>query len=142
MSLFYKKLPKSICLSLALIGMPALADTAADINAVIQQNLTHTQNEDLDAMMSTVHSQSPSYMPTRQAIGQLFPVFDLKYEILEYRFIAEDDEYAYAKIKQLTTKVAGPAFNNNEIEALQIFKKENGHWKLWTQANLQIKFVN
>ncbi len=28
-----------------------------------------------------------------------------------------------------------------DIEALQVFKKENGRWKIWTQSNLNIIYL-
>ena len=72
---------------------------------------------------------------------QLFPAYDVKYELIDYQFIGEDSEYAYVKVKQRTKKISGPAFQDNEVEALFVFKQENGTWKLWTQANLSISYL-
>ena len=126
---------------LLLLSTAAYADTASDIHKIILANLEHTQNEDSAAAMGDVHSQSPAYLPTQQMLQQLFPTYDLQYELVHYTFVGEDSEYAYAKIKQRTKKIRGPAFKNNEIEMLMIFKREDGIWKLWTQASLLVTFI-
>jgi hypothetical protein len=126
---------------LFLVSSLVYADTASDIEEAILGNLKHTQNEDVAAVMGDMHSQSPAYLPTQQMLQQLFPAYDLNYELLEYTFVGEDGEYAYAKVKQSTIKVSGPAFQNNKVEALQVFKEENGTWKLWTQANLSVSYL-
>ncbi|CCK76336.1 MAG: hypothetical protein KBT75_04240 [Oleispira antarctica] len=131
---------KIALLSLLLLSIASNADTASDIKQVVLDNLKYIQAEDIENSMATMHSQSPSYMATEEMLQQLLPIYDLKYEILKYSYIGEDDEYAYAKVLQKTSKISGPAFQTNKLEALQVFKKENGVWKLWTQANLSILF--
>ncbi len=119
----------------------AYADTASDIEKIILENLTHTQNEDESAVIGDMHTQSPAYLATQQMLPQLFSNYDLGYELLNYNFIAEDDEYAYVRVKQRTVKISGPAFQDNELEMLTVFKQENGLWKLWTQANLSVLYL-
>ncbi len=132
---------KAILTILLLLAPLAYADTATDIEQAILNNLAHTQNEDIAATMSDIHTQSPAYLATQQTLQQLFPAYELKYELLNYEFVGEDDEYAYAKVKQITKKVSGPAFQDNELEILMVFKRENGSWKLWTQANLSYRYL-
>jgi len=117
------------------------ADDASDIKQVVLSNLKYTQNENLDKAIKTMHSKSPANLATKQMLEKLFPIYDLKYELVKYNYIAKDSDYAYVRILQKTTKLDGPAFRNNEIDALQVFKKENGSWKLWSQSNLGIKFL-
>lgn len=119
----------------------SVADTSSDVKKAIMANFKHTQAEDVAAVMGDMHSQSPAYLPTKQMLQQLFPAYDLAYELVDYRFVGEDGEYAYAKIRQRTTKISGPAFQNNELEVLMVFKQENGVWKLWTQANLAVTYL-
>lgn len=131
---------KLVLVPMLLLAFSSSADVASDIKQVISDNLKYVQSENLEGAMATMHSQSPSYLPTQQMLQQLFPAYDLKYDIVKYNFVGSDDEYAYAKVLQRTTKISGPAFRNNEVEALQVFKKENNKWRLWTQANLSIDF--
>lgn len=131
----------SISIILLFLSTMTFADTSSDIEKVILDNLKYTQNENVDAVMGDMHSQSPAYLSTQQVLQQLFPAYDLKYELLKYTLVGVDSDYAYARIKQSTKKVSGPAFQDNEIEMLTVFKKENGKWKFWTQANLSITFI-
>lgn len=108
----------------------------------VMDNLKGMVEEDADKVMATLHSQSATYNPTAGAIAQLFPAYDLSYEIVSFQFIGYDGELAYARVKQLTKKIAGPAFRDNELDMLQVFKQENGTWKIWAQANMSVKYLN
>ena len=132
---------KLIIIMSVLLSTNALADPASEIKQAIENNLKHTQQEDIEKVIDSMHSKSPGYLATHRAIQQLFPTYDFKYQLLEYHFIALDGEYAYARVRQRTEKVYGPEFKNNDIEALQVFKKENGRWKIWTQSNLNIIYL-
>jgi len=116
--------------------------TATELRDLTIQNMKACQDEDLDAAMSTLHSQSPAYLPTKQQTSILFENFDLKYELAAFKYIGQDGEYAVARIKQKTTKVAGPAFQNNVTDLIAVFRKENGHWKFWNQIILGTKYLN
>lgn len=126
---------------LILLSVNTYADTASDLKNAVLDNFKHTKNENFDAVMGDIHTQSPAYLQTQQILQQLFPAYDLQYELVSYKFIGEDNEYAYAKVKQKTQKISGPAFQNNEIEMLMVFKQEDGVWKIWTQANLSISYI-
>ncbi len=120
----------------------SIASPADKIHQLIKQNLEANQSENIDRVMLTIHPQSPAYQSTRTEVQQVFPQYDLSYKLLEYKFIAVDGEYAYARMKQRTQKRFGPVFKDNEIEALRVFRKDKGQWKIWTQANLQINYLN
>lgn len=129
-----------LALFLCFAPMLSVADTAAELKAVMLKNLDFVKRENIEGMLSTLHTLSPSYVPTQEYMEKLFPVYDLDYELLHYQFIGVDEVYAYAKVRQLTTKVSGPEFEDNEFEFLQVFKQELGVWKIWAQANLSIQY--
>ncbi|HHI93227.1 MAG TPA: hypothetical protein ENK04_06895 [Gammaproteobacteria bacterium] len=108
----------------------------------ILNNLKYIQEEDADRSMSTMHSQSPAYLPTKNMLPQIFGSYKLSYELLSFKFIAYDGDLAYARVKQSTKKISGPAFRNNEIDMVQLFRKESGVWKLWAQVNIDIEYIN
>ena len=103
--------------------------------------MEYSEKENIEEYMKTVHSQSAIYSATKQTLQQLFPSYDLKYELLNYTFIAVEGDYVLARVKQRTRKVSGPAFRNNIIDMIQIFKMENGIWKYWQQAILDIIYI-
>ena len=130
---------------LLVCGYSAFAEsesTAGELRNLIIQNLNACQDEKLDAEMSTMHSQSPAYLMTKQQTPLLFENYDLNYELTGFSFIGQDEDYAVARIKQKTTKIAGPAFQNNEIDTIAVFRKENGQWKFWNQVLLNKKYLN
>lgn len=123
------------------VSMHTQADVAADVKATVEQNLLACADENLAGMLATLHSQSPSYLSTQQAMNQVFAAYDLDYTLISFALVGADNDYAYARVKQRTEKKSGPAFQDNDIEMLQIFKREDGAWKLWTQANLAITYL-
>ncbi len=112
------------------------------IKVVMLNNLKYTQNEKTEKVMSTMHSQSPSYMVTKNALTSVFKPYDLKYDLLSYKYIAYDGDLVYIRIKQSTKKISGPAFNNNIIDSVLVFRKEDGKWKIWSQMIISINYIN
>ncbi|WP_028303820.1 hypothetical protein [Oceanospirillum maris] len=118
------------------------ADSIADdVRDVVEENIAAIQNENMARMMKTVHSSSPSYQATMQQVPSLFQQYDLEYELTGYDFVGVTGEFAVAKVRQITRKVGGSAaFNDNELELLQAFRKEDGQWKFWSQSVLNMNF--
>lgn len=126
---------------LTAISSSVFAGVAEDVKAVVEENMTATQSEDMERMMNTIHRQSPSYQATRQQVAPLFQQYDLTYELNDYEFVGMTGEFAVVKVRQTTRKVGGAgAFNNNQLELLQAFKKEGGQWKFWSQTILTMRF--
>ncbi len=150
--------PRRICLVVvgSLIVVPLLRtlaqDTPAsrsavriayDLRAAMTENIRSTQAEDIEAMMHTIHSKSPLYEPTRRQVSQIFgKLKGLQYELVSLKFLAVDGEYALARIRQRTTMTPLKDFRNNEIDMIMVFKQEEGTWRIWNQASLEIKYLN
>ncbi|MGV3001597.1 hypothetical protein [Vibrio sp.] len=124
-----------------LFSVKALADTSQEVYQVLQDNLTATKNEKIADYMNTMHSQSLSYPQTQQVLLPIFDNYELDYQLQDFQFVGEDNEYAYAKLWLETTKVSGAVFANNRMQILVVFKKENGQWKIWSQANMVIQYL-
>lgn len=130
-----------LCL-LALAPFSQADETVARaVKQAVFDNLRYIENEDVSGAMSTLHRDSLNYQPTLQALQQFIGVYKLSYEITEFRFIGVDGELALARVKQRTRKLSGPAFQDNELDMVQIFKQEEGVWKLWSQANMEIDYL-
>ena len=94
-------------------------------------------------MMKTIHSKSPMYETTKKQVGQIFGKgLNLNYDLVSFKYIATDGDYALGRVHQRTTVVGGPNFRNNEIDMIVAFRKEGETWKFWSQAILEIKFLN
>ncbi|MFH1459622.1 MAG: hypothetical protein ABIG64_04545 [Candidatus Omnitrophota bacterium] len=112
------------------------------LRKVTVDNISACEKEDTAKIMDTIHTQSPGYLQTKAFSDQLFPLFDLKYELLNFRYLITDGDFALARVTQKTTKVSGPAFQDNILDSIFVYKQENGKWKFWSQVMLTIKYIN
>lgn len=115
-------------------------DLAGVLKKVIERNIESLQEKDLDKAMAPVHPKSPVYEGTRAALKQAFDSYDLRGDLLSFTFIGTDGEYAVARTKQQTSKVKGPAFRDNILDAIQVFKKDGSEWKLWQTTILEVQY--
>ena len=106
------------------------------------ENFRATESEDLNAVLDTMHTQSPTYSSTKQLMVSLFETYDVQYDLLSFSYVGQDGKYAIVRIKQATRKVSGPAFQNNDLDSIHVLRKENGKWKLWTTAILELKYTS
>lgn len=47
-----------------------------------------------------------------------------------------------ARVKLATKKVTGPDFQDNELDLIQVFRKEDGEWKFWSQTILEVRPID
>ena len=128
-------------LSFGGVGIAGASSEVSDaVKKTLQANFDATQAENIEAIMSTMHSMSPNRVATEAQLPMLFQQYDLKYELEDYQFVALSGEYAIARVKQRTTKISGPEFRNNILDSFMIFRQENTQWKLWAQTILDIEF--
>jgi hypothetical protein len=74
-------------------------DVEAELKALVIENLRATRAEDMDAMLGTLHSESPGYSQVEKIANTLFATYDLNYDLLLFRYIGQDGEYAVARFK-------------------------------------------
>ena len=127
-----------VCISAAPVRSEE--NLAEKIKAVAVENMKATQAEDEARTMATVHPKSPVYQSTKQMLKSVFERYDLRYSLKAFKFVAEDDGYAIARLTQTTEKVAGPDFRNNTIEMLVVYRKDSGRWKIWAQTILEVSY--
>ncbi len=150
MKMFYTAIPITLVLCLWLVVLSPKSenvaadtdeDVAIELKALVIENLRATEAEDLEAVLDTMHTQSPAYSNTEKLLISLFETYDVKYQMQLFRYIGQDDPYAIARFKFSTEKVAGPEFNNNVLDTFHIFRKEDGKWKIWSMAILETNFI-
>ncbi|MYF54670.1 hypothetical protein F4225_02605 [Candidatus Poribacteria bacterium] len=109
--------------------------------AVILENLKASTEEDIDAYLDTIHSDSPTYQQTEQLTKQMFEIYDVKYETHVFRYVCRDGDYAIGRFEFSTIRVAGPGFQDNRLDTFHIFCKENDQWQIWGQVTLTAKYL-
>lgn len=131
----------TLAATFSLVAKADQAQVSAQVRQAVEENMAATQAEDMARMMNTIHSASPSYQATQQQVAPLFQQYDLTYELKGFEFVGMTGDFAVVKVRQVTRKVGGEAaFNNNELELLQAFRKEGGQWKFWSQSILTMRF--
>ena len=141
MKIFYTILLAIVGICVCLVIGFSDEDVAEEIKEVVFENLRATQVEDMDAMLATIHSESPSYTQTEELATVLFENYDLNYEVLLFRYIEQDGEYAIVRLEYSSQKVAGGEFNDNNLDTIHVFRQENGDWKIWSMAILEIEYI-
>lgn len=116
-------------------------DIAMVLKSLITENFKAYEQEDIEKVMETVHSKSPGFEATKKFSSQIFPVYEIKYELLSFKYITSEGKYALGRVKQKTSKITGPEFKDNVIDSIVIFKQEAGLWKLWSQATLTLEYI-
>lgn len=111
------------------------------IQAVVIENLNAAQKENIQALMKTVHTNSPVYQATRSQSEMIFAAYKLKYKLHSVRVIGQDGDWVFARIDVTTTKVDGPDFRNNRTSLLQVFRKDGDSWKYWNQLLLDLTYT-
>jgi hypothetical protein len=119
----------------------AAEDVGKDIEVTVAKNFKAIEDGSLDAYMNTIHSQTPGYLSTKQATETVFQNYKLRQKVVYFKYIGQEGEFAIARVRYTTEKVSGGAFNNNEIDEIMVFKKENGEWKNWSAASLKMRYL-
>lgn len=121
----------------------SVASFAADQDEgrkIIEDNLKTLNDGDVEAHMATIHSESPNFEATRDGMKETLAEYKLKFTLISCTLVGKDGEYLVVRVKQKTEKITGPAFKNNEMDMMNILKKDKGKWKIWTSAVMESKF--
>jgi hypothetical protein len=121
---------------------PTREEIAAALKKVVEENLEATKREDMAAALATIHPKSRTRAMSQRALKEMFAAYQLNYELLSFSYVGRDGEYAVARAKQKTTKISGPAFRDNELDTIHVFKQDGGAWKFWTSANLDVNYLS
>lgn len=114
---------------------------SAALEEAVRENVEAMNKEDVDLAVSCVHSLSPNYAQTAAVTRQINAQYDLQYKLLSFKYIGTDGEYAVARVKQQTSKIKGPAFRDNTVDVMHVFRKEGKQWKCWQSAILEVKYL-
>ncbi|MFA9558154.1 hypothetical protein ACERII_12660 [Evansella sp. AB-rgal1] len=97
----------------------------------VYKNLEAAQQADLDGYMATLHTDSPYYESTRISMEEIFSIYELDYVIEEIEVMEISEQVAKVWLIQTTTKISGPDFNDNQIEIVNIMRKQGDEWKIY-----------
>jgi hypothetical protein len=110
--------------------------------AVIYENISASNAEDITRYMATIHSKSPSYQSTKTMTKEAFSLFDLSYKISGLKIIKQNKNEVVVAFTLTTQKIRGPHFRDNQIRGEMILRQEAGKWKIYNQVVHEIKYLN
>jgi hypothetical protein len=114
-------------------------ELSATLRAVVEKNLDAYDVDDLDATAKTVHTRSPAYEASKAAAAEQVKDLDVDTQLVDFRYIGHDDEFAVARAKKKTTAKPGETdFTDNTIDVIVLFHMEDGVWKLWSEQVLGV----
>jgi hypothetical protein len=117
-------------------------NTGVLLRQVVEESLSAFQQEDMLRSLQYVHTKSPEYEQMKQRLTQHFRDHDLRAELVDYSYIGHEREFAAARVKLKTTRLAGEPFQNNVTDLIFIFDQEAGQWKYWGSIVLGTEFIN
>ncbi|MFO7287747.1 MAG: hypothetical protein C0P79_012900 [Gammaproteobacteria bacterium] len=97
------------------------------------------QSRDAKATLEHFHRSSPTYESAREMLHQLFLNYKLRCALETVDVVGMDESYVYARVRQRTEKVEGPAFRDNVTDVLIVLREDEGAWKIWNQALLSVE---
>jgi hypothetical protein len=127
---------------LGMVGTAAAAndELATTLRGLVQENLRAYDAEDPDGVLRTMHSRSPEYARTKAALPGQFAGEDLAVELVDFRYMGHDDEFAVARVKTKLTAPPGSGFDDDVVDSIVLFHQEGGLWKLWSDDVIGVTF--
>ncbi|MCU0413333.1 MAG: hypothetical protein MUE91_02860 [Ignavibacteriaceae bacterium] len=104
---------------------------AADLIAVIKENITATEAKDKERVLKTIHKDCPQRKSTIQGMDYVFANFDLVFDLEKIEVIELSTNDAKVYYMQTTKAVRGTGFPPTRASGIHHMKKENGKWKIF-----------
>jgi len=109
---------------------------------LINANADYMNEEDLEAVMTTVHPKSPSYEGTEAMAKQIFELYDLNFKIESIKVLEQNDKEAKVEFTQVTTKITGNDFKNNKATGIHTLRKDGNSWKVYSTEMTNVEFLD
>jgi ketosteroid isomerase-like protein len=104
---------------------------AAEIIAVIRENIAATQAKDKERVLKTIHKDCPQLRSTIQGMEYVFANFDMVFDLEEIEVIELSGEDAKVYYMQTTRAIRGQGYPPTRSTGIHLMKKENGKWKIF-----------
>jgi hypothetical protein len=98
----------------------------------VRRNLAAMEKGDLEAMMATIHPESPQFEATRTAMRAFLEQNKFSYEFEKLAVESADDEVIRVGFVQVTRNL-GPdrRLPDNRVTGTHILQQDGGQWKIW-----------
>ena len=104
---------------------------AAELIAVIRENIAATEAKDKDRVLKTLHKDCPQRRSTIQGMEYVFANFDMKFDLEQIEVVEVTGEDAKVYYMQTTRAIRGEGFSPTRASGIHLMKKEDGKWKIF-----------
>lgn len=106
---------------------------------VVEDNVHAVEKKDVEAVMATIHPKAPSFGSTREIVGEMFKVLDLKCSLSDLNVVTASPEEARVGFTQKTEKTGGTGeFQNNIVKGVHILRPDEGKWKIFNTVQTSV----
>ena len=109
--------------------------------SVVEKNLQMSQEENTEGILETIHEEAPGYSTLKQGLEQMFNAYDFSYELKEADVLDKSRDEARIHFIQVTKKISGPEFQDNEVEGIHTLKRSKGAWKILNTEVTNVRFL-
>lgn len=110
---------------------------------VIEDNVQALNNRDVDAVMATVHPESPTFAVTRDLVNQMLSSLELKFSVSDLMLVTSTPEEAQVTFVQKTEKVGGTGqFQDNIVRGIHTLRLDHGKWKIYRTLQTKATALN
>lgn len=134
-----------ICTLFLLISTLSIAqdlDLVGQLKDLTQRHFEAMEAENIEQVEATFHPDTPILGQTLLMARQLAATYDLEHSVgNHWIYVGQDSDYAYARIEQETRKLSGPAFSDNAVDQIWVFRQFEGEWRIWTTGVIDVDFL-
>ena len=111
------------------------------LRTLVQEHFEALEAEDMQAIENTLHPESFFLGQSLEIARQVSTTYDLTYSPgKHWIFLAQDKDYAYARIEYETRRVSRPSFADNAVDQLWAFRQYDGEWRVWSTTLLNVDY--
>ena len=132
-----------LALAFAITGCQRIteADKVAAVD-VVKQNLAAMQTKNLDAMIATIHSQSPHFEQTKMITQRIFQLYEINYSLKSAEVESATPDAIRVRFEQVMVRMKGPEdFKSNRVSGIHILRRDGSQWKLWSSEGQKITLL-
>jgi hypothetical protein len=125
-------------------GIPqsdANSDLAKQLRKVIDQSIQATNGKNAQAILATIHPDSPARKTTADALEQGLQQAPVTMELVDFHAMGGDELYAVARVKQKVIPTNPRAPREAVLEVIHIFRRDGQDWKFWATQQLDLETV-
>ena len=120
------------------LAMAADPPPMKEIVRLVEANLAASQALDVNAVLDTIHPESPSREAVREMSGQLAG-YELEMTPAVVELVGTTGDYVLVRVLQHTRRISGPAFMDNALDGVWALREHEGKWLYWSQMVLSIE---